>query len=55
VALTDHLTSRRVRVEDVTATSTTRSSQEFTLDLGFDAQPPSSSSMRMAVNRLSPE
>jgi hypothetical protein len=55
VALTDHFTSRRVRVEDVTATSTARSSQGFTLDLMVDAQPPSSSSMRMAVNGLGPD
>lgn len=55
VAFTDHLTSRRVRVEDVTATSTARSSQGFTLELGVEAQPPSSSSMRMAVNGLGPD
>jgi hypothetical protein len=42
-------------VEGVTATSTARSSQGFTLDLGVDAQPPSSSSMRMAVNGLGPD
>lgn len=55
VAFTDHLTSRRVRVEAVTATSTARSSQGFALELGVDAQPPSSSSMRMAVNGLGPD
>jgi uncharacterized protein DUF4062 len=55
VAFTDHRTTRRVRVEGVTATSTARSSQGFTLDLGVDAQSSSSSLMRMAVNGLSPD
>jgi Domain of unknown function (DUF4062) len=54
VAFTDHITSRRVRVEGVTATSTARSSQGFILDLSAESQP-ASSSMRMAVNTLGPD
>lgn len=52
VAFTDHATSRRVRVEGVTATSTARSSQGFMLDLAADTQPASSFAMRPAVNGL---
>jgi hypothetical protein len=49
VAFNDHITSRRVRVEGVTATRTARSSQGFIIELAVDGQPPSSL-MRMAVN-----
>ncbi len=52
VAFTDHTTSRRVRIEGVTATSTARSAQGFVLDLAAETQPTSSSAMRMAVNGL---
>jgi Domain of unknown function (DUF4062) len=51
VSFTDHATTRLVRVEDVTVTTTARSSQGFILDLSAESQP-TSSSMRMAVNGL---
>jgi Domain of unknown function (DUF4062) len=54
VVFNDHITSRRVRVEGVTATRTARSSQGFIIELAVDGQPPSSL-MRMAVNGLGPD
>jgi Domain of unknown function (DUF4062) len=54
VAFNDHITSRRVRVEGVTATRTARSSQGFIIELAVDGQPPSSL-MRMTVNGLGPD
>jgi Domain of unknown function (DUF4062) len=55
VAFTDHATSRRVRVEGVTATRTARSAQGFVLDLASDTQPTASLAMRPAVNGLDPD
>jgi Domain of unknown function (DUF4062) len=52
VAFTDHTTSRQMRVDGVSTTTTARSSQGFVLDLAAETQPTTPSPMRTAVNGL---